>query len=368
MTIRIGASPIAWSNDDLPELGGDTPLETCLAEASEAGFDGIELGDKFPREPDALKAVLGRFGLDLVSGWYSAELLDAAAEEEMPALRPHLDLLKAMGCRRVRLRRDHQRRPRRPREAARRAAAPGAGEWAEFGERMTAVGDAVLARGSAPRLSPSHGHGRRVGGRHRRLHAGDRPLRRICCSTPATRPGAAPIRPRLARRYRARISHVHCKDVRRDVMERARRERLELPRRRPRRHVHRAGRRLRRLSAPSWRSCPAIPAGSWSRPSRIPTRPIRSPMPKQGMQNLRRYLAATPVSTLRTSCPTASRPAVRRRDGRVHPRHAAERRLDLCRLQGLTGCVPAQSVSGETRRREVCLVLIDGRAERAGRR
>src|SRR5215218_9312904 len=98
MAVRIGANPIGWSNDDLRELGGATPLETCLAEAKEAGFEGIELGHKFPRGPLALKEVLGSFGLNLVSGWYSAELLRRSPEEELRALRPHLDLLKVMGC------------------------------------------------------------------------------------------------------------------------------------------------------------------------------------------------------------------------------------------------------------------------------
>ncbi len=74
MTVRIGANPIAWSNDGLPELGGDTPLGTCLAEAREAGFTGIKLGNKFPRKPAALQAVLGRHGLSLASGWYGAAL------------------------------------------------------------------------------------------------------------------------------------------------------------------------------------------------------------------------------------------------------------------------------------------------------
>ena len=77
MTIRIGANPIGWSNDDMPELGGETPLEACLAEAKEAGFEGMELGNKFPREPAALKKALAPFGLACVSGWYSAELLTA---------------------------------------------------------------------------------------------------------------------------------------------------------------------------------------------------------------------------------------------------------------------------------------------------
>src|SRR3954452_14393997 len=97
MTIRIGANPIGWSNDDMQELGGETPLEVCLAEAKEAGFEGMELGNKFPREPEALKKALAPFGMACVSGWYSAELLKRDADAEMKALRPHLDLLKAMG-------------------------------------------------------------------------------------------------------------------------------------------------------------------------------------------------------------------------------------------------------------------------------
>ncbi|WP_312860524.1 hypothetical protein [Neoaquamicrobium sediminum] len=47
--IRIGANPIGWSNDDMIEIGGDIPLERCLAEAQAAGFVGMELGNKFPR-------------------------------------------------------------------------------------------------------------------------------------------------------------------------------------------------------------------------------------------------------------------------------------------------------------------------------
>src|SRR5437879_2950633 len=58
MAVRLGVSPIAWSNDDLPELGGNTPLETCLAEATEAGFAGIELGNKFPRDATVLRPLL----------------------------------------------------------------------------------------------------------------------------------------------------------------------------------------------------------------------------------------------------------------------------------------------------------------------
>ena len=59
MTIRLGANPIGWSNDDLQEIGGATPLETCLAEAREAGFEGMELGNKFPRQATAAEGGAG---------------------------------------------------------------------------------------------------------------------------------------------------------------------------------------------------------------------------------------------------------------------------------------------------------------------
>ena len=97
MTIRIGANPIGWSNDDLQDVGGATPLETCLAEAKEAGFTGMELGHKFPREPAALKAALAPYGMACVGGWHSVELLRRDAREEFALAAGHRALLKAMG-------------------------------------------------------------------------------------------------------------------------------------------------------------------------------------------------------------------------------------------------------------------------------
>lgn len=97
MAIRIGANPIIWSNDDLRELGGETALETCLSQARTIGFEGMELGHKFPREPAALAHTLRKFDLACISGWYSARLLERDVRAELASLRPHLDLLKAVG-------------------------------------------------------------------------------------------------------------------------------------------------------------------------------------------------------------------------------------------------------------------------------
>ena len=65
MKAKIGIAPIAWSNDDLPELGGETSLETCLSEAKIAGFMGVETGGKFPKNSKELKPILDHHGINL---------------------------------------------------------------------------------------------------------------------------------------------------------------------------------------------------------------------------------------------------------------------------------------------------------------
>ena len=97
MTIRIGANPIGWSNDDMQELGGWIPLEECLTDAKAAGFEGMELGNKFPREAANLRPILGAYGLDLIGGWHSIFLVERDAETEFSEAAHHRRLLKDMG-------------------------------------------------------------------------------------------------------------------------------------------------------------------------------------------------------------------------------------------------------------------------------
>jgi inosose dehydratase len=98
LSVKIGINPISWTNDDLPWLGGDTPLEVALSEGKAIGYQGFELGNKFPRESEALKRVLAKHGLELVSGWYSAQLARRCVEEEIAAAGPHLKLLADNGA------------------------------------------------------------------------------------------------------------------------------------------------------------------------------------------------------------------------------------------------------------------------------
>lgn len=223
MPIRIGANPISWSNDDLQEIGGETPLATCLAEAREAGFEGMELGHKFPREPQALRSALAPFGMACISGWYSAELLKRDVDEEMRHLRPHLELLKAMGSTvLVFAETSNAIHGDRSKPLSQRPVMK-AGDWAEFGRRTTEVAERTLAEGV--RLVYHHHIGTIVesGDDIDAFMAATGEAAHLLLDTGhATWGGADPAA--LARRYRARISHVHAKDVRRAVMDQARRE------------------------------------------------------------------------------------------------------------------------------------------------
>lgn len=221
MKVRLGANPIIWSNDDLRELGADITLETCLAEARAVGFEGMELGHKFPREPGALAAVLGRFGLQCVSAWYSAELLVWGAQEELARLRPHLELLKAMGSPVLVFAEVSQAvhgdldRPlsERPLLTAR--------DWHELGARLTEVAAVTAAEGV--RLAYHHHMGTVVQSEQDidALMAASGPEVGLLLDTGhAAFAGADPVG--LARRHKSRIVHVHAKDVRTEVCTRAR--------------------------------------------------------------------------------------------------------------------------------------------------
>ncbi len=86
--VRLGVSPLSWTNDVLADLGGDVPLEVCLKDAADIGYEGVELGRKFPRDPQELRPKLSSYGLQLVAGWYSGFLAERSLEDEWAAARP----------------------------------------------------------------------------------------------------------------------------------------------------------------------------------------------------------------------------------------------------------------------------------------
>ncbi len=219
--VRIGINPITWTNDDVPELGGATPLETCLSETKQAGYAGTELGGKFPRQSVELKPILHKHGLDLISGWYDGRIAERDVGAEMDAIRPHLQLLKDLGCRHVvyadtslgrhgAIWEPISKRPELP-----------AGDWPAYGRKITSLAEQMADFGVG--MAFHHHMGTIVETdaevgllmRHSSQAVG-----LLYDTGHSIFSGGDPLT--LVKTHLRRIVHVHCKDARRDILERAR--------------------------------------------------------------------------------------------------------------------------------------------------
>lgn len=222
MSVRFGVSPIAWANDDMPELGGDTPLETILREAHEIGFEGVELGGKFPRQADALKAALSPYSLDCVGGWYSGSLLQQDANAEIDALHEHLALLKAMGSTVFVF--AETSNATHNNKSAPLSAAPRLeqADWRVFGERLSEVAEYIAAQGL--RFAYHHHLGTVVETQadvDAFIAATSTAVGFTLDTGHAALGGVKTLQ--IIERHPARIAHVHCKDVRGPIHAEARR-------------------------------------------------------------------------------------------------------------------------------------------------
>ena len=92
--IRFGIAPINWNNDDLPELGSGYSLERILSEMNQAGYEGTELGNKFPNEVSALSELLNTFNLKLASSWHSTYFVLNEQENELKNVEEKVSFLK----------------------------------------------------------------------------------------------------------------------------------------------------------------------------------------------------------------------------------------------------------------------------------
>jgi inosose dehydratase len=219
-TVRIGINPITWTNDDMPELGGDIPLETCLAETRLAGYAGTEMGGKFPREAGALRAVLERHGLALVSGWCDGRLWERGVAAEWAAILPHMTLLRDMGCRHV-VYADVSggKHGDAGRALSARPVLP-EGAWPGYGRAVTDLAERMAAFGVGMAFHHHMGTIVQTAGEIDALMAHAGPAAGLLFDSGHCLFGGGDPAAVLAR-HAGRVVHVHCKDVRRDVLEAA---------------------------------------------------------------------------------------------------------------------------------------------------
>lgn len=227
--IKIGINPLSWMNDDLPALGGDTPLSTALREGADIGYTGFELGNKFPSDPAALKAVLAEYGLACVSGWYSGHLAEKTVEVEIERCRTHLEKLRFNGCKVVvygevagsiqgRMDMPLSKRPRFTDQA----------QWAAYAARLNLFGAHLKTRYGIT-LAYHHHMGAYVESPQdidTLMALTDPACVSLLFDTGHAFYGGAGDPVALLRKHINRVAHVHCKDVRASVIQQARNEGL----------------------------------------------------------------------------------------------------------------------------------------------
>jgi inosose dehydratase len=96
-TLRATA-PIAWWNDDLAELSDDVSLEECLRQSRSAGFTGMEMGRRFPKDPAVMLPILKQADVTLCGGWFSGTLVEEGLHANQERIAPMIELFKAVNA------------------------------------------------------------------------------------------------------------------------------------------------------------------------------------------------------------------------------------------------------------------------------
>ena len=223
--ILYGTSPIAWSNDDDPSIGDHFSLEDCLGDCRRIGFDGIESGHKMPEEGASLKAKLAEYGLRFVAGWHSSHLLINSLETEITSLQATIDFTRAAGS-------DHVNACECSNAVHGNDAVPvndrpimTDADWVRFSERYERLSKHAAEQGITIDYHHHVGTVIESAGDIDRFMAMAGPYTRLLLDTGHAYLGAANPAEIVAK-YMDRITHIHAKNVRPQVMRKVREQKL----------------------------------------------------------------------------------------------------------------------------------------------
>ena len=225
MPVKLGVAPIAWSNDDMPELGGDTSLEQCLEEASQAGYIGIESGGKFPKNSSELIPKLEKYNLKLCSGWYGANLRKNSVEDEKNLIKEQLQLFKDCQAPCIvfaevsgSIQSDPNRRlSTRPQMAS--------DEWKKYCYKISEMGKYLEDQGMP--LAYHHHMGTVIETQKDTERLLDNTHESVKLTLDTGHMFFAKGKSvKIIEDYKTRLKHVHCKDIRKNVLEKSLKEDL----------------------------------------------------------------------------------------------------------------------------------------------
>jgi len=224
--VRLGIAPIAWTNDDMPELGGENTFEQCVSEMALAGYTGSEVGNKYPKDPAVLNRALALRGMTICNAWFSSFLTTKPLRETVDAFVKQRDFLYEVGARVIgAAEQGHsiQGQVDTPVFAAKPIFTDE--EWKRLADGLNELGRLAVQKGMTLTY-------------HHHMGTGVQTAEEIDRLLSLTDPGLvwllfdtghlsfSGIDPEsVLRKHVRRIRHVHLKDVRRKVLERVRPER-----------------------------------------------------------------------------------------------------------------------------------------------
>ena len=225
MSVKLGVAPIAWSNDDMPELGGETTLDQCLQEACQAGYIGIESGGKFPKNSSELIPKLNKYNLHLCSGWYGANLRKNSVDEEKKLIQEQLKLFQdckspcivfaeVSGSIQGDPNRKLSTRPQMSND-----------EWKSFCKKISEMGKFLEDQGMP--LAYHHHMGTVIETQEDTERLMDNTIDSVKLTLDTGHMlFAKGDSKKIFENYSSRLRHIHCKDIRKDVLDKSLKEDL----------------------------------------------------------------------------------------------------------------------------------------------
>ncbi|WP_338450621.1 myo-inosose-2 dehydratase [Niallia oryzisoli] len=216
--IKFGCAPIAWTNDDMPELGSENSFEQCISEMALAGYTGTEIGNKYPRHPETLKRYLDIRGLQVVSAWFSSFLTTKPFEETKQAFIEHRDFLHAMGAKVIVVsEQGHSVQGQMETPVFKEKPVFTDSEWDLLTQGLEALGELASEKGMAIVYHHHMGTGVQTTAEIDRLMENTSPekVSLLFDTGHLVFSGENPIE--IYKKYQSRIKHIHFKDIREAV-------------------------------------------------------------------------------------------------------------------------------------------------------
>ena len=225
--INVGIAPIGWTNDDLPELGGETQYQQILSEAALAGFEGTEIGNKYPKDPKVLKHQLELRGIRIASAWFGTYFTTQPLEQVEKDFIAFRDYMNSLGA-------DHINLCEQGNTIQGMMDVPvfdgkpefTAEEWDKVTKGLDRLGEIAADTGTIVSYHHHLGTGVQTAAEIDRLMENTDPdkVKLLVDIGHLQFSGEDPVD--IVTRYKDRIGHFHLKDIRPDVLQRVKDEKL----------------------------------------------------------------------------------------------------------------------------------------------